>query len=431
MTPEVAYLFSLDAVRERSSIVYNAAKEHRLNNFDFHEDKLNDVADYVTKIIERDFGPSNYDTIPPHGRWQHFEIGGHPRVTQLVQQWKHAALDAKECTRRLLDLFFVSVLLDAGAGDTWGFTEERTGERYGRSEGIAVASLYMFMQNDFSSSNGLVVDSEGLQAITAEKLGAGFQVSDGNQIVGLEPRAKLLKTLGQSLKSLPEIFGKEGRPGNLVDYLLNSVEGSKSLDVKILWDVLQKLLVPIWPKDRCSIGTGEDAIALGDAWRLKLFQGALDGPDAIQPFHKLTQWLTYSLMVPFVNQLEVQWTNTNLLTGLPEYRNGGLFVDKGVLTLKPSELTRGLNTPGASDGLPIFSQDDDVIIEWRAMTVKLLDILYEMILERLRKDDSTIYLSMAQVLEAGTWKAGRQIAAELRPATRSSPLLIASDGTLF
>jgi hypothetical protein len=52
MTPEVAYLFSLDAVRERSSIVYNAAKEHRLNNFDFHEDKLNDVADYVTKIIE-------------------------------------------------------------------------------------------------------------------------------------------------------------------------------------------------------------------------------------------------------------------------------------------------------------------------------------------------------------------------------------------
>ena len=205
----------------------------------------------------------------------------------------------------------------------------------------------------------------------------------------------------------------------------------KSLDVKTLWDVLQKLLLPIWPKDRTSI----DGVALGDAWPLKLLQGetqtAAGEPASIQPFHKLTQWLTYSLMVPFTRQLGIQWTNITLLTGLPEYRNGGLFVDKGVLALKPSELTRGLQGSGSTNGLPIFSPSDDVIVEWRAMTVILLDVLYEMILERLRKDDSTIHLSMAQVLESGTWKAGRQVAAELRPSTKSSPILINSDGTVF
>jgi len=214
------------------------------------------------------------------------------------------------------------------------------------------------------------------------------------------------------------------------DFILKNAQDTRNLDVKTLWDVLQKLLLPIWPKDRTNI----DGVALGDAWPLRVLQDdnqTLGGPESIQPFHKLTQWLTYSLMVPFVRQLRVNWTNTNLLTGLPEYRNGGLFVDKGVLVLKSSALARGLQGDGSTNGLPIFSPNDDVIVEWRAMTVMLLDVLYEMILERLRKDDPAIDLSMAQVLESGTWKAGRQIAGELRPSTKSSPILINSDGTVF
>lgn len=52
--------------------------------------------------------------------------------------------------RSLLDLFFVSVLLDAGAGDTWRYVEPEMGNVYNRSEGIAVASLYMFLNGDFA-----------------------------------------------------------------------------------------------------------------------------------------------------------------------------------------------------------------------------------------------------------------------------------------
>lgn len=46
------YILSLGAIRERAQIVWNAAKAQSLNHFDLHEDKMNDVADFVTSIIK-------------------------------------------------------------------------------------------------------------------------------------------------------------------------------------------------------------------------------------------------------------------------------------------------------------------------------------------------------------------------------------------
>jgi len=57
----------------------------------------------------------------------------------------------------VIDLFFVSVLVDAGAGDTWRYTEHRTDKVYERSEGIAIASLHMFLSNAFSTSKDTTV----------------------------------------------------------------------------------------------------------------------------------------------------------------------------------------------------------------------------------------------------------------------------------
>lgn len=122
----------------------------------------------------------------------------------------------------------------------------------------------------------------------------------------------------------------------------------------------------------------------------------------------------------------MQWANAESLTGLPEYRNGGLFVDMGVLSLKKEALEKGLATSGKE--LPMFDAGDDVIVEWRAMTVMLLDVLYGKIASRM---DKGVHLTMAQVLESGTWKSGREIAAQHRPETKSSPIVIQSDGTLF
>lgn len=74
-----------------------------------------------------------------------------PRIADLLKIWKKGGCDEKELTRRLIDLFFVSVLLDAGAGDHWKYVEPGTERSYERSEGIAVASLYMFLEGGYSN----------------------------------------------------------------------------------------------------------------------------------------------------------------------------------------------------------------------------------------------------------------------------------------
>ncbi|RSL76581.1 hypothetical protein CEP51_009827 [Fusarium floridanum] len=425
MDSQAKYLLSLRAIRERAKIVGDVAKAGKLSHFDLHEEKLDEVVDFVASVIKRDFGPDRFHTIPPHGRWQHFEVGNVPRITSIMDKWEEEGCDVTEKTRRLIDLFFVSVLLDAGAGDDWRYKEPGSDQVYERSEGIAVASLDMFNSLAFTTDTTPTVNGNGLKQLDTDKLAQGFQVSDSNPMLGVDSRAALLRSLGQSLLDHPDVFGAEGRPGNLVDYLVKTAGESSNLDILVLWDILQTLLIPIWPKDRTVVG----GTAIGDAWPLSTLRtgGQSDAAaDNIQPFHKLTQWLTYSLMVPFQRVLGMQWTNADSLTALPEYRNGGLFVDLGVLTLKKETLDRGLQASGGE--LPLFEAGDDTIVEWRALTLVLIDKLYTKIQSRM---GDGVQLSMAQLLEAGTWKSGREVAAQRRPKTKSSPIIIKSDGTVF
>jgi hypothetical protein len=108
-------------------------------------------------------------------------------------------------------------------------------------------------------------------------------------------------------------------------------------------------------------------------------------------------------------------TGLDDLTGLPEYRNGGLLLDLGVLALRDPAL--------AAAPLPV---GHEAVVEWRALTVALLDRLAERIRARLGRPD----MPLARILEGGTWAAGRRIAAELRPGG-GPPLRVLSDGTVF
>ena len=105
------------------------------------------------------------------------------------------------------------------------------------------------------------------------------------------------------------------------------------------------------------------------------------------------------------------------LTGLAEYRNGGLFVDGGVLVPKHESVVTEAHGPGS-----------EVIVEWRALTVALLDRLAERVRDQLGLDAQRFPL--AKVLEGGTWHAGREIARELRE-DGTPPIRIESDGTVF
>ncbi|KAF7559197.1 hypothetical protein G7046_g4965 [Stylonectria norvegica] len=431
-TATIKYLTGLRAVRDRAGLVLEAAQQGQLTHFEYHEDLMPKVAETVAGLITRDFGPDRYNIIPPHGRWQHFEVGDVPRIATLIKEWELRGSDSLEIARCLTDLFFVSVLLDAGAGDDWKFTEETPAGVYGRSEGIAVASLYMFTRGGFSSDPNSPtprVDGSGLVSLKEGTFSKFFQLSATNPIIGSASRVSLLNSIGSSLLNNPDIFGPSGRPGLLVDYMLKTQTTPGNLDYEILWFTLQKLLLPAWPNDRTVV----DGVPIGDAWPLQVLSNMRSTnttscfADTIQPFHKLTQWLAYSLQAPFIRVLGMKWGNADLGTGLPEYRNGGLFVDLGVLKLRKEVLEQGL--AASNSNVPSFPAKDDVIVEWRAMTVALLDQLHGLIKERFLLHG--VEISMVQMLEAGTWKCGRELAATLRPETRGPPILVQGDGTLF
>ncbi|KAL2040560.1 hypothetical protein N7G274_006539 [Stereocaulon virgatum] len=435
-----AYLKSIFAVRARCGLVYQRAKRNQLAHFDVDASKFGETAAYLVSILKRDYAP-DYDKIPAHSRWSHFEVGGRPRVDQLLQSWP-SSVDVQERTRRLIDLFLVSVLLDAGAGTKWIYKSKESGKVYKRSEGLAVASLEMFKAGCFSSeaSEPCQVDSVGLKRLSLQQLARGLQVSENNPMAGLEGRAGLLSRLGDALKN-PALFGREGRPGHMLDHLLSHPTTQAAsvpvITVPTLWAVLINGLSSVWPSTRTQI----DGVSLGDAWPCSSMPPSPPSLpwENIVPFHKLTQWLCYSLMVPMTKVMKIHFAGTELLTGLPEYRNGGLLIDTGLLTLKDKDADRGLaayrdnamqkGQPNM-EVVPLFSTDDDVIVEWRAVTVGFLDdLLVEVnsILGLSGQDK----LSLAQLLEAGTWKGGRELAEVSRPNTGGPPIMIKSDGTVF
>jgi Protein of unknown function (DUF1688) len=105
------------------------------------------------------------------------------------------------------------------------------------------------------------------------------------------------------------------------------------------------------------------------------------------------------------------------LTGLAEYRNGGLFIDSGVLALRR-----------AQEAVRAHDVSSTLVVEWRALTVALLDRLAERLRERIGMD--ALSLPLAKILQGGTWAAGRKMAHE-RAADGSPPLRVISDGTVF
>ncbi|KAH7135271.1 hypothetical protein B0J11DRAFT_156427 [Dendryphion nanum] len=433
------YLRSIYAVRERTKLVLEKAKKNQLKHFTVDMTKFSDTAGYVVSIIKRDYAP-DYASIPPHGRWQHFEVGGRPRVDQLMQSWPKT-VDNQERTRRLIDLFLVSVLLDAGAGTKWQYKSKESGKVYRRSEGLAVASLEMFKAGLFSSnpSEPCQVDSAGLKRLDVQVMARGLQVTDQNPLDGLQGRTGLLLRLGDALQN-QEVFGLDARPGNMLDYLLSHPSTQASsvpiIPLPTFWNMLMDSLSPIWPSTRTQI----DGISIGDAWPCSVMPSHPTHPwENIVPFHKLTQWLTYSLMVPMTKLLNVHFAGAELLTGLPEYRNGGLLIDTGLLTLKPEDSKRGIaqyhrnaqvkGQPNV-EVVPMFTADDDVIVEWRAVTVGFLDELLAEV-NALLGLSGREKLNLAQMLEAGSWKGGREIAEVSRPNTKEPPIMILSDGTVF
>lgn len=403
----VDYLRSTRAIRDRCGLLFELGCEDRLLHFRPKLTELERVADYVVQVMCDQYPDLQ---IPFHSRWRHFEAGGVPRVAELEQLL--SGLTAIERAAAKFDLVIVSVLLDAGAGELWQYYERETAQVFRRSEGLAVASFRLFCQGAFSSNleQRYRVDAQGLQGLTPEVLADGFQVSQKNSLVGVAGRVELLQRLGRSLLSSPQLFGhKNPRPGHLINYLLERSSNGQLSAESVLSAVLEGLS-DIWP-GRVEIA----GVNLGDVWLHSALAG--DGLGAgLVPFHKLSQWLSYSLLEP-LQEIGLEITELDALTGLPEYRNGGLCIDLGLLKTKDPTILHKPHPAGA-----------EVIVEWRALTVILLDHIAAAVRQKLHM--SAEELPLVKVLQGGTWSAGRLIAAQKR--TRGvPPIQLESDGTVF
>jgi hypothetical protein len=385
-------LLSAPAVRERAHEMLAAALAGEVAEWRVDLAKLEAAADLTAQVV-RDAYPDL--TVPFHARWRHFAVEGRDPWAEREKPWA----DPKDQGRAAFDLAITSVLLDAGAGAAWRYRDAATGAELGRSEGLGIASLRLFESGALSANRDDPLRADGLTRVDADVLAKAFQVSDQNPLVGLEGRAALLRSLGAAV----------GRPGDLFDVMAGrAVDGR--LPAPVILEVLLEALGPIWP-NRLSLA----GVALGDCWRHPAIKRN-DATDGYAPIHKLSQWLSYSLIEP-LEGAGIEVVDIDGLTGLAEYRNGGLFVDTGVLSLAdPADAGRAHPV----DGL--------LVVGWRALTVALLDKIAPMVRERLGVTAEDFPL--ARVLEGGTWAAGRRIAQTLR-ADGGPPIAVISDGTVF
>ena len=397
-----AHLLTAPAIREHCGEVAAMIASGGSPHFRWDGSRLDETAAYVARVIRERY-PSL--RVPYHSRWRHFEAQGVDRWAALAA--RHGLQDDRdERARARIDLVIPSVLLDAGAGPDWRYREAGGGEPLGRSEGLGVASLAMFARGAWSDRAGepLRSDASALARVTAADVARDFQAASDNPLTGLEGRAALLARLGTIAQSRPDVFGSPARLGNLLDHWRGRAPHGR-LDAQAVLATLLDVLGPIWP-GRHAVG----GRPLGDCWPHPAARGGM------VPFHKLSQWLTYSLLEPLEDAgLEV--TGLETLTGLPEYRNGGLLLDLGVLVPRDPTLPSRMLTV-----------DDPVVVEWRAATVVGLDRLAPRVREALGVD--AVAFPLARMLEGGTWAAGRRIAAERRRGG-GPPLAIASDGTVF
>jgi Protein of unknown function (DUF1688) len=411
VNPETSAALSLlnaRAVRERAHRMLAIGLDDKLPNFRIHLHRMDSAVELVLQTTRRAYPSLD---VPFHSRWRHFVTDNDDRWADIADLTKWPDRGAR--ARAEFDLAIVSVFLDAGAGPTWRYHDPKTGLAIGRSEGLGLASLAMFEGGAFSANSRqpLRVDADMLANLSLTDLKRGLQVSDGNPLVGLEGRVDLLRRLGALVASKPDVFGRfdTPRPGGLFDRWAMLAESHELPAPMILSELLQQL-GPIWPS-RLSLG----GIALGDCWNHPALT-TNDATSGMMPLHKLSQWLAYSLIEP-LQTAGIRVTDIDGLTGLAEYRNGGLFVDAGVLAFRHAE-----------DASREHEVASPLVVEWRALTVALLDRIADGMRQRLGLDAAS--MPLAKILEGGTWAAGRRLARERR-TDASPPVKIISDGTVF
>ena len=403
--PAIRELWTVEAVRERANELLDCGERGGLEHFSVDAARLDAAAGFVAEVTRKRHPDLR---VPLHSRWRHFEgPNGAGRWDTLADG---AGLLGTERARSAVELAVVSVLLDAGAGSTWRYRDELTGSSIGRSEGLAAATFDLYRRGTLSSdpAQPLRADAGGLAGINRPSFEQMFQLGPHNPLNGVTGRIRCLHALGRAVAARPEFAlaavpenGTVRRLGHLLDHIRAAATDGR-IDARDLFRTVMLALHGV-------IGR-----ALGDVWPHPGIRRP-DPTDGVLPLHKLFQWLTWSLVEPLAEG-GITVIGTDALTGLAEYRNGGLLIDTGVMIPRRPIPDRPLS-PG-----------DPIVVEWRGLTLALLDRLRPRVARKLGLAEPDF--SIGHLLEGGTWWAGRRIAERLREGG-PPPIRIASDGTVF
>ena len=259
--------------------------------------------------------------VPFHARWRHFVADGR-RSLGAHRGTGWPADDAPSARARRIDLAIVSVLLDAGAGPAGAIAIRRPGRASPAPKGLGWRASRMFAAGAFSSR------PRGDRCASMPRALASLDAADArrrasrsradNPLVGLEGRAALLRRLGAVVAATPAVFGTPARPAGLFDHLVAHARGRRDRAPDSCWP----RCCARWARSGRR-GRRWAASPLGDCWRHPAIAPRTPTTRLV-PFHKLSQWLSYSLIEP-LQEAGIAVTDIDGLTGLAEYRNGGLL----------------------------------------------------------------------------------------------------------
>ena len=392
-------LLKPETIRTRCALFLDAARKNDLLYFKVNDKNIAECVSFIAEVTKRNY-PNL--TIPYHSRWRNLEQFSSEFLIGNVG----GETDDLSFCRAALDFMFVSVLIDSGAGSNWKYIDKVSGDTFTRSEGLALSSLRMFESGIFSADpdDHWRVDATTLQTLDEKTLLAGMQATKENHLDGFEGRLEILRNLGDVLGQITK--GRGIRPSDLV---LDLVQHN-SLDLTQVLEALLRVLAPIWP-----LGTKISGQHYGDVGEHSLLD-TTDIATGKVPIHKLSQWLTYSLIEP-LQQAGIYVFGMENLTGLGEYRNGGLLIDIGVLELKDPKFSTAVAEPTS-----------ELIVEWRALTIAILDELVPQVARKLELTDEKFSLLM--LLQGGSWSAGRLLAYQ-RNKNGEPPIKLKNTGAVF
>jgi hypothetical protein len=392
-------LLKPETIRNRCMSLLNAGRKNSLLYFKVNDKKVTTCIDVISEVTKKNYPNLK---IPYHSRWRNLEQFSSEFLEFITKGKTNKFFNC----RAAVDFVFVSVLIDSGAGNNWKYVDSVSGQVYSRSEGLALSSLRMFESGMFSMDpdNCWRVDSAALKQFDERTFLDGMQGTKENHLEGFESRFKILRNLGDVLH---QISGGQGmRPSDLV---LELVE-ENTIDLTQVLEALLRVLAPIWP-----LGEKLSGQHLGDVGRHSLIVTS-DVTTGLVPIHKLSQWLVYSLIEP-LECAGIDIFGVENLTGLGEYRNGGLLIDTGVLEFIDPTSRQIITEPSS-----------ELVVEWRALTIAILDELVPRVACALGIGENEFSLPM--FLQGGSWSAGRFLAYQ-RSKDGEPPIKLRNTGAVF